>query len=71
LFWQITSTTPWRRMILHFSHIGLTDGLTFMIPFSGWVPATRLWLPPGPPLPIEDLPFAHADHLALGQDCTS
>jgi hypothetical protein len=35
LFWQITSTAPWRRMILHFSHIGLTDGLTFMIPF-GW-----------------------------------
>jgi hypothetical protein len=34
LFWQITSTTPWRRMILHFSHIGLTDGRTFMIPFS-------------------------------------
>jgi hypothetical protein len=34
LFWQITSTTPWRRMILHFSHIGLTDGLTFMIPFG-------------------------------------
>jgi hypothetical protein len=29
----MTSTTPWRRMILHFSHIGLTDGLTFMIPF--------------------------------------
>jgi len=24
-------------MILHFSHIGLTDGLTFMIPF-GWCP---------------------------------
>jgi hypothetical protein len=36
LFWQITSTTPWRRMILHFSHIGLTDGLTFMIPFGDW-----------------------------------
>jgi hypothetical protein len=35
LFWQITNTTPWRRMILHFSHIGLTDGLTFMIPFNG------------------------------------
>jgi hypothetical protein len=35
LFWQITSTALWRRMILHFSHIGLTDGLTFMIPF-GW-----------------------------------
>ena len=33
MFWQITSTTPLRRMILHFSHIGLTDGLTFMIPF--------------------------------------
>ena len=32
-------------MILHFSHIGLTDGLTFMIPFGGWVPAARLWLP--------------------------
>jgi hypothetical protein len=31
----MTSTAPWRRMILHFSHIGLTDGLTFMIPF-GW-----------------------------------
>src|SRR5580700_10812980 len=38
-------------MILHFSHIGLTDGLTFMIPFGGWVPATRLWLPLRPPLP--------------------
>jgi hypothetical protein len=37
LFWQITSTTPWRRMILHFSHIGFTDGLTFMIP------SRRLW----------------------------
>src|SRR5215213_2809436 len=33
-FWQITSTRPWRRMILHFSHIGLTDGRTFMIPFG-------------------------------------
>jgi hypothetical protein len=31
----MTSTAPWRRMILHFSHIGLTDGRTFMIPF-GW-----------------------------------
>jgi hypothetical protein len=29
----MTSTAPWRRMILHFSHIGLTDGLTFMILF--------------------------------------
>jgi hypothetical protein len=32
-FWQITRTAPWRRMILHFSHIGFTDGRTFMIPF--------------------------------------
>src|ERR1019366_10564155 len=27
-FVQITSTTPWRRTILHFSHVGLTDGPT-------------------------------------------
>jgi len=40
----MTSTRPWRRMILHFSHIGLTDGRTFMIPF-GWFQSTRLWLP--------------------------
>src|SRR3712207_3217267 len=33
-FWQITSTRPCRRMILHFSHIGLTDGRTFMVPFG-------------------------------------
>jgi hypothetical protein len=30
----MTSTAPWRRMILHFSHIGFTDGRTFMIPFG-------------------------------------
>src|SRR3954453_19577605 len=30
----MTRTRPWRRMILHFSHIGLTDGRTFMIPFG-------------------------------------
>jgi hypothetical protein len=29
-FWQITSTTPRRRMTLHFSHIGLTEARTFM-----------------------------------------
>src|SRR3954468_13577011 len=28
-FWQITRTAPWRRMTLHFSHIGLTDARTF------------------------------------------
>src|SRR3954469_5223630 len=32
---QITRTAPWRRMRLHFSHIGLTDGRTFMGPFRG------------------------------------
>src|SRR3954452_11959165 len=36
-FEQMTSTAPWRRMILHFSHIGLTDGRTFMEPFGGEV----------------------------------
>jgi hypothetical protein len=30
-FWQMTSTTPLRRTILHFSHIGLTDALTFIL----------------------------------------
>jgi hypothetical protein len=43
-FLQITSTLPWRRTILHFSHIGLTDGRTFMIPF-GWFRTGRLWQP--------------------------
>jgi len=67
LFWQMTSTAPWRRMILHFSHIGLTDGLTFMIPF-GWsgdralaavmAAATRSWINA----------FARADALAFEQD---
>jgi hypothetical protein len=37
-------------MILHFSHMGLTDGLTFIFPFS-MDPATRLWPPFRPPLP--------------------
>ena len=36
-------------MILHFSHIGLTDGRTFMIPFGGWGPVSLLWLPQGLP----------------------
>jgi hypothetical protein len=38
-------------MILHFSHIGLTDGLTFIFPFGDWFPAARLWLPHELPLP--------------------
>src|SRR3954447_14715027 len=37
-------------MILHFSHIGLTDGRTFMIPF-GLDSGEWLWLPVRPPLP--------------------
>jgi hypothetical protein len=28
-------------MILHFSHIGLTDGRTFMVPFQEFGPVTR------------------------------
>jgi hypothetical protein len=68
LFWQITKTTPWRRMILHFSHIGLTDGLTFMFPFGGGAPATRLWLPLRPPLPSRGHALARADGLASEQD---
>src|SRR4051812_7437447 len=46
----MTSTAPWRRMILHFSHIGLTDGRTFMGPFD-WSPTPRLWPPLWRPLP--------------------
>jgi hypothetical protein len=68
LFWQITSTTPLRRMILHFSHIGFTDGLTFMIPFGGWVPATRLWLPLRPPLPGRGEALARALRRASEQN---
>ena len=30
-FWQMTITRPLRRMILHFSQIGFTDGFTFMV----------------------------------------
>jgi hypothetical protein len=55
-------------MILHFSHIGLTDGLTFMIPFGGWVPATRLWLPLRPPLPGRGDALAQKDNFAFEQD---
>src|SRR6478735_2222446 len=47
----MTRTAPWRRMILHFSHIGLTDGRTFNGSLSDLVPATGLWLPLRLPLP--------------------
>jgi hypothetical protein len=53
---------------LHFSHIGLTDGLTFMIPFGDWVPATRLWLPLRPPLPSRGYALPRANTLAFEQD---
>src|SRR5436305_14990885 len=46
---QITSTRPWRRMILHFSHIGLTEGRTFTLAwlrnYLHKVVSTRLWRP--------------------------
>jgi hypothetical protein len=29
-FTQMTRTEPWRRITLHFSHIGFTDGRTFI-----------------------------------------
>jgi len=54
LFWQITSTTPLRRMTLHFSHIGLTDGRTFMIPF-GARPATGSGCRPGRRYQVVDI----------------
>jgi hypothetical protein len=36
-------------MILHFSHIGLTDGRTFTRSFR-LIPVASLWLPVRPPL---------------------
>jgi len=39
-FSQITRTTPFRRMILHFSQIAFTDGLTF-IGFASFVENVR------------------------------
>src|SRR3954451_14440561 len=54
-FEQMTSAAPWRRMILHFSHIGLTEGRTFIIPFQ-LGPTTWLWLPFRRPLPVAEEP---------------
>jgi hypothetical protein len=31
---QITMTTPWRRIVRHLSHIGLTLALTFTFPLA-------------------------------------
>src|SRR5437588_13050111 len=48
-FEQMTRTRPLRRMILHFSHIGLTDGRTFTLvslSSEGYLgPPARLWRP--------------------------
>jgi hypothetical protein len=38
-------------MTLHFSHMGLTDGLTFIISSTSEFRPARLWRPLGPPLP--------------------
>src|SRR5436305_3551391 len=52
-FEQTTRTRPLRRMILHFSHIGLTEGRTFTLALlwgvevSYPVPSVRLWRPHG------------------------
>jgi hypothetical protein len=57
-FEQMTRTRPCRRMILHFSHIGFTDGRTFTVARFALVvygnlvvPAARLWRPFRSPLP--------------------
>jgi hypothetical protein len=54
----MTSTAPWRRMILHFSHIGLTDGRTFMIPFESVTGDPAL---AAARLPLPGRGCAHAD----------
>jgi hypothetical protein len=63
----MTSTAPWRRMILHFSHIGLTDGLTFMIPF-GWFPRPGSGCRSGRRYQIVDTLSRAQDDLAFEQD---
>jgi hypothetical protein len=51
----MTMTLPLRLMILHFSHMGLTDGLTF-ITFTSCKPAVALlggFASPGDPTPCQ------------------
>src|SRR5437764_13235111 len=46
-------TRPWRRITLHFSHIGLTEGRTFTLASLSSVirwSRTELWQPLKPPL---------------------
>jgi hypothetical protein len=71
LFWQMTRTTPLRRMILHFSHIGLTDGRTFMIPFGDCAPAPRLWLPQGRRYRVVDVLYCAHKRPQFEQDSAS
>jgi hypothetical protein len=54
-------------MILHFSHIGLTDGRTFMIPFGGWTPATGSGCRCGRRYQVVDMPHARTARTP-GQD---
>jgi hypothetical protein len=68
LFWQMTRTAPWRRMILHFSHIGLTDGLTFMIPF-GWFRRPGSGCRGGRRYLVVDESLSHAHGIAFERDC--
>jgi len=54
-------------MILHFSHIGLTDGLTFMIPF-GWFLRPGSGCRPGCRYRVVDVPTcAHLARIWAGQ----
>src|SRR5947209_10117849 len=50
----MTRIRPLRRMILHFSHIGLTEGRTFTRALGSYLekdPSPWLWRPLRPPLP--------------------
>src|SRR3954469_646245 len=52
-------TTPWRRMVLHFSQIFLTDGLTFMV---------LLLVPVCDPAAVEVVGRELDDHAVAGED---
>jgi hypothetical protein len=68
LFWQITNTTPLRRMTLHFSHIGLTDGRTFMIPFGGLFRRPGSGCRCGCRYPVVEIALARKDTSSFEQD---